>query len=69
MDMTSNYAGSRMRERLFVMWQEAGGDPDAAYQLWHKVRPLLTETGTPASARKPDSGAAGKAMGPQAKRR
>lgn len=41
MEVTKGFAGSRMKERLFVMWQEAGGDPGTAYKLWHKVRPLV----------------------------
>lgn len=45
MSITRNNASSRMGERLFVLWEEAGGDPDAAYQLWHKVRPLLADRG------------------------
>ena len=41
-----NSADSRMRERIFVMWEEAGGNPVSAYRLWHKIRPMLREEST-----------------------
>ncbi len=41
-----NSIDSRMRERIFTMWEEAGGDPHSAYRLWHKLRPMLREEGT-----------------------
>ncbi|HTQ72145.1 MAG TPA: hypothetical protein VMH92_11710 [Acidocella sp.] len=43
MATAQNSAAGRIRERLFVMWEEAGADPDSAYQLWHKVRPLVMD--------------------------
>lgn len=55
MALQTSSAQARVRERLFVMWEEAGSDPDAAYQLWHKVRPLLEDRGISAVARPPAS--------------
>lgn len=43
MATAQNSAEGRIRERLFVMWEEAGPDPDSAYQLWHKVRPMVMD--------------------------
>lgn len=37
----ANSAGARIRERIFVMWEEAGRSPDLAYRLWHRMRPML----------------------------
>nr|WP_295746313.1 hypothetical protein [uncultured Acidocella sp.] len=51
MALQTSSAHARVRERLFVMWEEAGSDPDAAYQLWHKVRPLLEDRGISSAAR------------------
>lgn len=53
MEATKSFAASRIRERLFVMWQEADGDPGTAYQLWHKVRPLLKGQKVMAAAPEP----------------
>lgn len=47
MATAQNSAEGRIRERLFVMWEEAGRDPDFAYQLWHKVRPMLMDRMVP----------------------
>ncbi|WP_297368178.1 hypothetical protein [Acidocella sp.] len=48
-------AHSRMREREFTIWEEAGTDAMERYALWHKLRPLLASHTTPAKlpARKP----------------
>jgi hypothetical protein len=50
MAISENSADTRIRERLFVMWEEAGGDPEAAYHLWHKMRPMLMEKGARAQS-------------------
>jgi hypothetical protein len=41
MEQLNNNAHTRLRERAFTIWEEAGGDVHEGYSLWHKLRPML----------------------------
>jgi hypothetical protein len=41
MEQLDNNAHTRLRERAFTIWEEAGGDIHEGYSLWHKLRPML----------------------------
>jgi hypothetical protein len=42
MGQLTNNAHTRLRERAFTIWEEAGGNISEGYSLWHKLRPLLS---------------------------
>jgi hypothetical protein len=42
MEQLNNNAHTRLRERAFTIWEEAGGNVSEGYSLWHKLRPLLS---------------------------
>jgi hypothetical protein len=42
MGQLSNNAHTRLRERAFTIWEEAGGNVSEGYSLWHKLRPMLS---------------------------
>ncbi len=44
MEQLSNNAYTRLRERAFTIWEEAGGNVSEGYSLWHKLRPMLSRT-------------------------
>jgi hypothetical protein len=48
MEQLSNNAHTRLRERAFTIWEEAGGDVREGYSLWHKLRPMLSHRDFPA---------------------
>lgn len=41
MEQLDNNAHTRLRERAFTIWEEAGGNVHEGYALWHKFRPML----------------------------
>jgi hypothetical protein len=45
MEQLSNNAYTRLRERAFIIWEQAGGDASEEYSLWHKLRPMLSHRG------------------------
>jgi hypothetical protein len=48
MEQLSNNAHTRVREREFTIWEEAGGNVSEEYSLWHKLRPMLSYRDFPA---------------------
>lgn len=65
MEQLSNNAHTRLRERAFTIWEEAGGDVREGYTLWHKLRPMLSHRPLPGLT--PAAGAGGKAQSAKAK--
>jgi hypothetical protein len=66
MEQFSNNAHTRLRERAFTIWEEAGGDVREGYTLWHKLRPMLSHHAFPAPT-SDKTGASGKAAPAAAK--
>ena len=56
MEQLSNNAHTRLRERAFTIWEEAGGNVSEGYTLWHKLRPMLAR---PQAARSEKGSSAG----------
>lgn len=66
MKQCSNTAHSRLGERAFTIWEEAGGDDSEGFRLWHKLRPLLSQKDFPSLIhRRNDSPAADQARRPE----
>lgn len=38
-------ASGRICERIYTIWEEAGNDQTLAYNLWHRLRPMLPHSG------------------------
>ena len=56
MKQRSNTAHSRLGERAFAIWQEAGGDDSEGFRLWHKLRPLLSQKDFPSLIQRRNDG-------------
>lgn len=41
MEQLTNNAYTRLRERAFTIWEEAGGNESEGFRLWHRLRPML----------------------------
>lgn len=56
MKQRSNTAHSRLGERAFTIWEEAGGNDSEGFRLWHKLRPLLSPQDFPSLIHRRDDG-------------
>jgi hypothetical protein len=50
MEQLSNNAYTRLRERAFTIWEEAGGNESEGFMMWHRLRPMLPHRHFPAPA-------------------